>query len=46
MRSKKRSLKGEIIDGKLQKSEVQRRSDRANVLTNNGELSKAFATMI
>ena len=29
-----------------QKSEVKRRSDRAKELTNDGELSKAFATMV
>ena len=45
-RRNKRNLKGDKIEQNAQKSEVKRRSDRAKVLTNNGELSKAFAMMV
>ena len=43
---RKRSLAGVKIDRKTQKDEAKRRNDRAKVLTNDGELSKAFATMV
>ena len=42
----KRSLQGDVIKRKSNTSEVKRRSDRAKRLTNDGELSKAFATMV
>ena len=41
----KRSLHGDVIKRKSNTSEVKRRSERAKRLTNDGELSKAFATM-
>ena len=47
---KKRKSEGrlgsDIIQRKSQITEIKRRSDRAKVLTNDGELSKAFATMV
>ena len=42
----KRNLRGEKIDRENRMDEVKRRSDRAKILTNDGELSKAFATMV
>ena len=45
-RRKKRNFKGEIVSKKNHKVDVKKRSDRAKVLTNDGELSKAFATMV
>ena len=43
---RKRNLRGKKKDVKNCKDEVTRRSDRAKMLTNDGELSKAFATMV
>lgn len=43
--SKKRSISGKSYPRKKE-DDVKRRSDRAKVLTNDGELSKAFATMV
>ena len=45
-RRKKRSLSGKVLGKKKNENEVKRRSDRAKVLTNDSELSKAFATMV
>ena len=45
-RSRKRTIQGEWVRGKRPRDEIKRRSDRAKVLTNDGELSKAFATMV
>ena len=45
-RRRKRNIKGKIIEGSRQKDDTKRRSDRAKMLTNDGELSKAFATMV
>ena len=45
-RRTKRTLHGGKIERKSQKSDIKRRSDRAKVLTNDGELSKAFAMMV
>ena len=45
-RRKKRSLNGKVLHRKKKENDVKRRSDRAKVLTNDGELSKAFAAMV
>ena len=43
---KKRNLGGARIERTSRKDEVKRRSDRVKILTNDGELRKAFATMV
>ena len=43
---RKRNLKGDVIERKDDKGEARRRGERAKVLTNDGELRKAFATMV
>ena len=43
---KKKNLAAAKIDRRTQKDEAKRRNDRAKLLTNDGELSKAFATMV
>ena len=43
---RKRNLERELLVGKKREGEAKRRSDRAKLLTNDGELSKAFATMV
>ena len=45
-RQKKRSRSGRMLNKRSHKDDVKRRSDRAKVLTNDGELSKAFAMMV
>ena len=45
-RRTKRTRKGKVINMQSHKDSAKRRSDRAKVLTNDGELSKAFATMV
>ena len=45
-RNNKRSRRGNIIKRGTRERELKRRSDRAKVLTNDGELSKAFSTMV
>ena len=45
-RRKKRNLDGKPKNRASRRDDVKRRSDRAKVLTNDGELSKAFATMV
>ena len=42
----KRDINGGIIHRINPKDEVKRRNDRAKLLTNDGELRKAFATMV
>ena len=43
---RKRNLQGDVIKRKDDKDEAKRRSERAKVLANDGELRKAFATMV
>ena len=43
---RKRDLEGNVIERPSSKKEVKRRGDRAKTLTNDGELRKAFATMV
>ena len=43
---KKRNLAGDLIGRSSRMDEVKRRSDRAKILTNDGELRKAFATLV
>ena len=43
---RKRNFKGEKTERTSLKDDVKRRSDRAKLLTNDGELSKLFATMV
>ena len=45
-RNRKRNLRGDRIRKTAKLSEVQRRSEKAKLLTNDGELRKAFATMV
>ena len=45
-KQRKRNLKGARINKRAQNDEVKRRSDRAKMLTNDRELSKAFARMV
>ena len=46
MRKSKRNRKGERIENSRNRDEVKRRSDKAKVLTNDGELRKAYATTV
>ena len=45
-RRTKRSLNGKVLNQKKKENEGKRRSERAKVLTNDGALSKAYATMV
>ena len=45
-RKNKRNLQGDRVQRLSKKNMVKRRSDRAKALTNDGELRKAFATMV
>ena len=46
MRKSKRNRKGERIENSRNRDEVKRRSDKTKVLSNGGELRKAYATMV